>query len=97
MKLLPVNALAAAAMTALIDHPRWGRPNQPHWVKGATEYASAMLEVKNADDFYGIDRAEKLLLEFLKLTCNWKHEDAEFIRKQLRQHLHKVRDTHAGH
>lgn len=54
-----------------------------------------MLEVKDATDFYGIDRAEKLLLEFLKLTCNWKHEDAEFIRKQLRQHLHKVRDQHA--
>ena len=95
MRLLPINGLAADALVAFRTSPRWGKVNQPKWMAGAAEYAQAMLEVKDASDFYGIDRAERLLLEFLKLTCNWKHEDAEFIRKQLRQHLHNVRDQHA--
>lgn len=95
MKLIPVNALAASILSALREQYPYSR--KPKWVPRAMEYAQAMLEVKEASDFYGVDTAESILLEFLKLTDTWKHEEAPLIRRQLRQHLYNAKETHADH
>lgn len=91
----PLNKIAAEISVALTN-----LKCTPHihktWIPKAEHYVEAMLNVKTAKDFYGIDTAEEVILGFLHIAGeNWRGPQADRIRAQLREHLYNAKEYHA--
>lgn len=93
----PLNIIAAEISTAFIDHPRYRTSEQPAFITYSMPYVRAMLELRDAKGFYGVDRADDIVLRFLNNATGWRHPRAAAIRAELREHLYRAKEAHAGH
>lgn len=58
-----------------------------HWPKvyfGAVPYLSAMLNLSNITDRYGLDSADSIVRYFLSNATTWRGEDARRIKAELK-------------
>lgn len=91
----PLNAIAADISVALHEKYRYGR--KPDWVVRATPYVEAMLEMKDANGYFGIDPAAEVVLKYLKESHTWDDSEAQRIRRLLRQHVYNAKEKNASH
>lgn len=92
----PLNRVAAEISTALTDISQTPGARKK-WIEKCWPYVQAMLELRSARDFYGIDSAEEVILGFLNVAGeNWHGPQSDRLRAQLREHLYNAKEYHAS-
>lgn len=95
--LTPINKIAAEISVAFQDIRNTPGAHKK-WLINVEPYVEAMLNVQDAQEFYGIDRAEDILLGFLNAAGDrWHGAQSDRIRTQLREHLYRAKEYHANH
>ena len=92
----PLNVIAAEILTAYRDNPNYAS-RKPAFMTYSEPYVRAMLELKDAKGFYGVDRADDVVLRFLVNASRWRHPRTAAIRAELRQHIYNAKETHENH
>lgn len=92
-----LNAIAAEISTLFYPmRTRTGRPLK--WVENVQPLLDAMLDMKHARGFYGIDTGEQIILKFLnEVGERWHGPDSVRIRGELRQHLYNAKESNVPH
>jgi len=86
----PVNKIAAEIDTALRDLQRNTRQS---WIANVRPYVSAMLEMDNFDQWYGIDRGTDIGLRFLSNVNPWRGEQARRIKSEITQLIKEAQNV----
>jgi hypothetical protein len=85
----PLNKIAADILVAWRD--KYPNRQYPSFVIFSMPYVQAMLDLKDANDMYGCDSADDILIRFLHNAQGWRGEKARAIKFELNQHLENVK------
>lgn len=93
--LTPLNQIAAAIEVAFWDLLKEA-PFPPHvsWIEGARTALEPLHYVQTVEDFYGIDKADIVVTNFLMAAVPWNGALATHLKRQLRNHL---KDSNVPH
>lgn len=89
MKPRPINTIASEIWVIFFSMDR----DKHHFLKRAWPLLQPLLDVTSAEDFYGLDTCEQIILDFLKACNAWEGEDSTRLRAELRLHLYNAKEA----